>query len=291
MIKEFIETTKLNGYYQGHIVHDEQVEYATNLLATAISQRDIQGVSRLGRCLRRPDDNHLHWALATLDELDARLCVELSTVCQQTKSKQSVSSQVRPNGSSIDYMRRLIHVKEREWKRLHEDFATQAQRYPDLKLTLFFISEESPGSEVIFGKPSYSINLWQYFGSGDEAKERLITSVTSGVTDYGLRQAELTGIAVIEGRETDLFKRMAIRAGSLLPDDVDKVIVSNVMDQFGKQSSSDCPRIVVTNRNPLAKWLNFILMATATSYPERFHSSTLVVDPFAASLTAFDLYL
>jgi hypothetical protein len=72
----FVEATKRSGHYHGHVVHDAQVDKVTKILETAIAAREIEGVNRLGRCLRRPDDSHLHYALATLDELDARLRAE-----------------------------------------------------------------------------------------------------------------------------------------------------------------------------------------------------------------------
>lgn len=78
MVNRFTEATKRNGHYHGHIVHDEEVLRVTKVLETAVSRCRIDGVNRLGRCLRRPDDDHLHWALATLDELDAKLRAEAS---------------------------------------------------------------------------------------------------------------------------------------------------------------------------------------------------------------------
>lgn len=79
MANRFTQATKRTGHYHGHIVHDNEVLRVTKILETAVSQYGINGVSRLGRCLRRPDDGHLHWALATLDELDAKLRAEATT--------------------------------------------------------------------------------------------------------------------------------------------------------------------------------------------------------------------
>ena len=73
MVMEFTEATRRTGHYRQHITHETEVQRVTKLLELAVSQRGIKGVSRLGRCLRRPDDEHLHWALTTLDELDAQL--------------------------------------------------------------------------------------------------------------------------------------------------------------------------------------------------------------------------
>lgn len=79
MANRFTEATKRTGHYNGHIVHDDEVLQVTKILETAVAQRHFPGVNTLGRCLRRPDDGHLHWALATLDELDAKLRAEAST--------------------------------------------------------------------------------------------------------------------------------------------------------------------------------------------------------------------
>ena len=76
MAAEFTEATERTGHHGGYIKHDDEVQRVTKLLETAISQRGIEGVNRLGRCLRRPDSGHLHWALASLDELDAKLRTE-----------------------------------------------------------------------------------------------------------------------------------------------------------------------------------------------------------------------
>ncbi len=98
MAVQFTEATKHTGHYHGHVVHDDEVQRVTKLLETAVSQRDIEGVSRLGRCLRRPDEDHLHWALATLDELDAKLRAESSNRIALTKpgNSQPVASAASP---------------------------------------------------------------------------------------------------------------------------------------------------------------------------------------------------
>jgi len=77
MAQRFTESAKRTGHYHGHVAHDGQIRRITKLLEMAVSERAVEGASCLGRCLRRPDDGHLHWALATLDELDAKLRVEI----------------------------------------------------------------------------------------------------------------------------------------------------------------------------------------------------------------------
>lgn len=76
MAVRFTAATKRAGKYHGHVVHDEKVQEVTKILETAIVARQMDGASRLSRCLRRPDDDHLHHALATLDVLEAKLRAE-----------------------------------------------------------------------------------------------------------------------------------------------------------------------------------------------------------------------
>lgn len=71
MATRFTEATKKAGKYHGHVVHDEKVQEVTKILETAIVARQMDGANRLSRCLRRPDDGHLHHALAALDVLEA----------------------------------------------------------------------------------------------------------------------------------------------------------------------------------------------------------------------------
>jgi len=76
MATRFTEATKKAGKYHGHVVHDEKVQEVTKILETAMVSRQMDGASRLSRCLRRPDDDHLHHAIATLDVLEAKLRAE-----------------------------------------------------------------------------------------------------------------------------------------------------------------------------------------------------------------------
>jgi hypothetical protein len=76
MAIRFTAATKKAGKYHGHVVHDEKVQEVTKILETAMVSRKIDGTNRLSRCLRRPDNGHLHNALAALDDLEARLRLE-----------------------------------------------------------------------------------------------------------------------------------------------------------------------------------------------------------------------
>jgi hypothetical protein len=79
-----------SGHHGAHVIHDAAVDRMTRLIETACADRKVEGVGRLSRCLRRPDDGHLHWALATLDELEAQLRAEASQRgCAKNKAPTS----------------------------------------------------------------------------------------------------------------------------------------------------------------------------------------------------------
>ncbi|MFW6106568.1 MAG: hypothetical protein ACOC8H_00235 [bacterium] len=117
MANKFTEAAKRTGHYHGHIVHEDEVLRVTKILETAVSHREIEGVNRLGRCLRRPDDGHLHWALATLDELDAKLRAEASTKkTEKPEDKDSAQTPVRQLAAALQELRlaagELLHRSE-----------------------------------------------------------------------------------------------------------------------------------------------------------------------------------
>lgn len=73
---EFTDDACESGRHGANVIHDPRIDEITRLLETACAARSVLSIDRLGRCLRRPDNEHLHYALATLDELEARLRVE-----------------------------------------------------------------------------------------------------------------------------------------------------------------------------------------------------------------------
>ncbi len=177
----------------------------------------------------------------------------------------------------------------KELQRLRKDFEEQASRYSDTTLSICISDAGNQPRPKTRKKPNHAIMLWQYMGNtGDKDREKLFGRIA--LRKFGLTQAVTTASAVIEGPETELFRRMAHRAASLLPTSVGTTVTSLVMDNFvdpkwpGKQVFSN-------NSNLLAIWLNLVLVSISTYQPGRFQRETLAVDPFAASLTAFDYIL
>lgn len=162
-----------------------------------------------------------------------------------------------------------------EWLRLRQDFECEASRYHDLGMVSYFITRDGIiGGQTTYPKPNHEIMLYQYFGHA--------------VSD--LEKPQLTAFAVIIGKQTELFRRMAYRAGSLLPDKLRITLLTAIMEKFLDKNRHGKP-IYSLNRDPLATWIIFILATTATIYPNRMDGTALRVDPFAASLTAIDYIL
>lgn len=80
------------GRHGAYVVHDQSVDTVTRLLETACATRGLQNIDRLGRCLRRPDDGHLHYALALLDDLEARLRAEAIATSNAPTSEISLEN-------------------------------------------------------------------------------------------------------------------------------------------------------------------------------------------------------
>ena len=112
---------------------------------------------------------------------------------------------------------------------------------------------------------------------------------STAFTNFGMSGAEITTLGLISGEQTDLFRKMALRAGTLLPDEISYIIVGNISNKFADILGPGKP-ILTANSNPLAKWLNMMLVATVNSHPGRFKNGVLTVDPFAASLSIFDYF-
>ena len=204
-------------------------------------------------------------------------------------SLKPASSIKRGNPSeTVRHAARLVHARMNEWKRMQEDFEAEARKYHDVEVSICIVTQEGSLVANEFPVPNYSINLWQYFGgtSCENTMERLRSGK---LTNFGMSGAELTAFGVIVGGQTDLFRKMALRAGTMLPDEISFLVAENAADIFKGELGSGKP-ILASNGDPLAKWLNMMLVATTSSHPERFRDGKLAVDPFAASLSVFDFF-
>lgn len=176
-----------------------------------------------------------------------------------------------------------------ELARLRDDFETQAKLYHDLHLTLYY-STEAPALEPQFSSPNHAVCLWQYMGElkSKDAIEEFIEQTEQ--TRFGLTHSLISAFGIVEGEQTELFRKMATRAGTLIPPKVHQTLMLMVTEKLF-QSSSEGKPVIVVNKDPVSIWLNFILVCVATFQPGRLGSQSLSVDPFTASLAVFDHFL
>lgn len=186
--------------------------------------------------------------------------------------------------------------KTAELKRLISAFESEAAKFHPLSLTTFYVTPEGPDIDRSFAKPNHAIVLWQYMGAieSTEDADRLASNVTGSDLQWGLRGADLTRCAVLEGEGCELFVRMAQRAGSLFDDDEARAIKKNVADELVAAEQKCRPSakpVSACNNNPLALWLNYLLYHLSLTNPGREHSRQIEPDPFSLSLLALERLL
>ncbi len=213
---------------------------------------------------------------------------KLLKACRDPGKWPPFSNNSKPNANMVTHVARLIGARRNEWNRLRTDFETEARKYHDVRMSIFYVDKDMPTPQQVFPHPNHTISLWQYYGSSQSAD--IVGRLSSEtLTDFGVSGAELSAFALVIGQQTNLFCRMATRAGSLVPDQVNHIITGDIAQKFAVAFRPGKP-VLVANSNPIAKWLNLMLVATTISHPARFKNGALTADPFAASLTVFDYF-
>jgi TIR domain len=176
-----------------------------------------------------------------------------------------------------------------ELTRLRRDFDTHASRYPDETLTVYFIEAGVDPPPDEFRKPNHTVVLFQYMGRM-ASKEDVERIARARITKFGLNESEFAIFAAVEGPETELFRRMAARAGSVVPVEVRDAIDATMRARWDEVSTQGKP-VFARNRDAVAVWLNLVLSCIANFQPNRFRGPRLAVDPFTASIPACEYLL
>lgn len=189
-----------------------------------------------------------------------------------------------------------LNNKLDELRRLINSFELEASKFHPLALTTFFVTQRGPDFDRPFAKPNHTIMLWQYYGMLKSAldAQRLATNVMDSDLQWGLRGADLTRYAVLEGDGCELFVRMAQRAGSLFDEEEAKAIKLGVTDELVAVERARNPSakpVAISNENPLALWINYVLYHLSLSNPGREHAQKIEPDPFSLSLLALERLL
>jgi hypothetical protein len=191
-----------------------------------------------------------------------------------------------------------LSEKKHEIKRLINAFENEADKFHDIEFHTYLITQVgSSGIERKFRHPNHAIMLWQYIGrlGTKEAIQNYIENLKKSELQWGVRGAELTKYGVIEGLGTNLFVRMAKRAGALFNETESRTIKSRIVNEIQAEELKENPKCMPTtgvNDNPLAIWLNYLLFYLSRTYPSREISTRIEPDLFTLSLLALEqLYI
>jgi hypothetical protein len=179
--------------------------------------------------------------------------------------------------------------KKKEIKRLIKAFETEAQKFHDLKFSTFTSTQSTYSSEK-FKQPNHVILLWQYYGKKNS--ENFLQNLKHSDLNWGIRGAELSSYGIIEGDETNLFIKMAKRAGCIFNKKEALDIATKTIFEIGKKRKEVNPKpISLVNDNPLAIWLNYLLYYLSEVASENEETKLIQTDPFTLSMFALEQLL
>lgn len=185
-----------------------------------------------------------------------------------------------------------LREQKQEIRRLIAAFENEAAKNHAFQLSAFFVTQNGPSSTRLFSHPNHTIMLWQYYGGlePERGPDKFINNLQDSDMKWGVRGAELTSFAVLEGPSCDQFVRLAMRAGSLFDKDEVLTITGaiNKVAQWAKIQSSGAKPVVITNNNPLAVWLNYLLYDLSRVHPGREKAEKIEPDPYSLSLLALE---
>ena len=156
--------------------------------------------------------------------------------------------------------------KKIELERLIKAFELEADKYHDIEFHTYLINSEGQSEiERKFRQPCHAIMLWQYIGQLgiENTLNEFVKNLNTSDLKLGIRGAQLTKYAVIEGSATSQFLRMAKRAGALFSAEEAASFKSRVISEIQEESLKSNPKSFPTaavNDNPLAIWLNLSLI-------------------------------
>lgn len=186
-----------------------------------------------------------------------------------------------------------LRDKQPEIRRLISAFEAEADKFHDIQLSTFFVTQEAISSGQKFSHPNHAVMLWQYYGriDPDQDGQHLLKNIRESNFQWGLKGAEISCFAVLEGATYNFFVRMAQRAGSLFNEDEARSIESRVVGEILQKERAANPNvkpIAVTNNNPLAIWLNYLLYHLSMTHPGREIVQKIEPDPYTLSLLALE---
>lgn len=186
-----------------------------------------------------------------------------------------------------------VKKNREELLRLKNAFEEEAARFHDTQFSVLYFTQEEPLQNERYRRPNHVVMLWQYWGALEESTtEQLADDVFNSDRVWGIRGSKFSAMALIEGEQTDLFVRMAKRAGSIFSQNE----ALRIRMRAGNDFKSNLPpqkSVFVANDNALAVWLNRVLYEMRTTHPGYVPGTEVrvAIDPFAASLRTIDRLL
>ncbi len=187
-----------------------------------------------------------------------------------------------------------LRKKKAEIKRLISSFEREADKFHEITFSIFYIADKSPLDDSKFKSPNHTIMLWQYYGKLEpqEGIERLLQNLKNSDLQWGLRGAELSAFAVIEGESCGLFSRMATRAGNLFNEKESAMLKHRVIEDIQEAEKDGVSQQIATvNSNEMAVWLNYLLYYISKVNPGKEKLRKIEPDPFSLSLLALEALL
>lgn len=187
-------------------------------------------------------------------------------------------------------------AKRPELLRLQKAFEAEADKFPDLTLSILYFARGTIPTDRQFRKPNHQIMLWQYYGhvDADGSAEQLFQDMqASNLARFGLSGCKFSCYALLEGEPTQHFIRMALRAGNVFTEREALRIKTRAIEDF----TSNLPPLTAgkpvscSNGNRLAVWLNHVLHHLDRTHPRYLPEVRVGLDPYAASLSAIDALL
>lgn len=185
--------------------------------------------------------------------------------------------------------------RAKEVQRLITAFEHQAAQFHDLTFSIEYLTKDQDGFSRPIQRKHHGIFLWQFIGlldsNGDNENFAKILA-TRNLT-WGVPNAELTCIGVIEGEAFETFVVMAKRAGSIFTKEEAYKFKTKMLSEITEVEKAKNPTsktVASTNDNPLAIWLNFLLFYVSKTHPGRELSRRIEPDSFALSLLAMEYF-
>lgn len=187
-----------------------------------------------------------------------------------------------------------LRKKKSEINRLIASFEREADKFHDLTFSLFYVTQDGASENRRFYSPNHTIMLWQYYGkiNSSEDTKSFINNLEHSDFQWGIRGANLTAFAVLEGDSCGLFARMAKRAGSLFSEKESLLLKSRVLSDLQKSEQDGVSKpTAVTNDNEMAVWLNYLLYHISKVSPGKEKLKRIEPDPYSLSLFALEALL